>query len=375
MTSMVTRSYTVKFLTPAFLGNAEQDGAWRTPPFKALLRQWWRVAVASACKFNVDAVRAREAELFGSASDGEGSRSLVRIRLDSWHTGKLDSWQGLETARVAHPEVKSSVGSQLYLGYGPLNFAQGGTALKKTGAIKPGDSATLKLAFPSRVMDEIDTALWLMDRYGTLGGRSRNAWGSFSLKPTTGKPTLASHLDSGLVSDWKQALERDWPHAIGLSDGRPLVWTTAPQPDWSALMKKLAELKIGLRTQFRFTSGKNAHSPEDRHWLSYPVTNHSVSGWRAPGKGDFRLPNSLRFKVRESQDNRVHGVIVHVPCLPPTQFSPDRKAVEIVWNRVHGLLDQLCKPAPERIYDVPDRERLLVLKPLLDGLSLSRVIE
>jgi CRISPR-associated protein Cmr1 len=29
--------YTVSFTTPAFLGNAEQAGQWRTPPFKALL--------------------------------------------------------------------------------------------------------------------------------------------------------------------------------------------------------------------------------------------------------------------------------------------------------------------------------------------------
>jgi len=35
--------YKVEFLCPAFLGNAEQNGQWRTPPFKALLRQWWRV--------------------------------------------------------------------------------------------------------------------------------------------------------------------------------------------------------------------------------------------------------------------------------------------------------------------------------------------
>ena len=26
--------YTVSFTTPAFLGNAEQNGQWRTPPFK-----------------------------------------------------------------------------------------------------------------------------------------------------------------------------------------------------------------------------------------------------------------------------------------------------------------------------------------------------
>ncbi len=39
-------TYQVGFNTPAFLGNAEQQAQWRTPPFKALLRQWWRVVKA-----------------------------------------------------------------------------------------------------------------------------------------------------------------------------------------------------------------------------------------------------------------------------------------------------------------------------------------
>jgi len=42
---------TVRFLTPAFLGDAEQNGRWRTPPFKALLRQWWRMAYAANKKW------------------------------------------------------------------------------------------------------------------------------------------------------------------------------------------------------------------------------------------------------------------------------------------------------------------------------------
>ena len=35
-------SYQLRFQTPAFLGNAQQQRQWCTPPFKALLRQWWQ---------------------------------------------------------------------------------------------------------------------------------------------------------------------------------------------------------------------------------------------------------------------------------------------------------------------------------------------
>jgi CRISPR-associated protein Cmr1 len=30
---MTTLDYTVRFLTPAFLGDGQQSGRWRTPPF------------------------------------------------------------------------------------------------------------------------------------------------------------------------------------------------------------------------------------------------------------------------------------------------------------------------------------------------------
>jgi len=46
---MMMRTFRLQmhFTTPAFMGNAEQNAQWRTPPIKALLRQWWRVAYAA----------------------------------------------------------------------------------------------------------------------------------------------------------------------------------------------------------------------------------------------------------------------------------------------------------------------------------------
>jgi CRISPR-associated protein Cmr1 len=32
--------YQVSFMTPAFLGNVEQAGQWRTPPFEVLSLKW-----------------------------------------------------------------------------------------------------------------------------------------------------------------------------------------------------------------------------------------------------------------------------------------------------------------------------------------------
>jgi CRISPR-associated protein Cmr1 len=345
---MLTRTYTLCFVTPAFLGNAEQDGQWRTPPIKALLRQWWRVAYAADHRHAPDLRAMREAEgrLFGVAADSGGgsNRSRVRVRLGRWDIGTLKKWEGLEQPPVRHPETEKTgykVGPHAYLGYGPLD-GRGGTKFsdKVRAAIQAGEAGTLSIAFPAdNEAERVETAVTLLHHYGTLGGRSRNGWGSFALVAAdAATPRLDAPLDQRLTRPWRDALSIDWPHSIG-SDGRPLIWRTEPLADWKTVMAELARLKIGLRTQKAFEFINGAADPQARHWLSYPVTHHNFTAWRERGRGDFRLPNSLRFKVRVDADNKLRGVIFHVPCLPPPQFRPDRAAIERVWQQVHRFLD------------------------------------
>ena len=343
---MKTAHYTIQFHTPAFLGNAEQSGQWRTPAFKAQLRQWWRVAYAASLGFMPDVARMREEEgrLFGHAwlendRNDQGDKvaarkSQVRIRLGEWRPGKLKSWDGLEQEKIDHLEAEKSgrkVGPHAYLGYGPLD-GRGGTKFseKVNAAIQDGEENTFSIAYPAEDVPLIEQALALMSQFGTVGGRSRNGWGSYSLLGINDMPSLA-------LRPWQEALKLDWPHAIGSDDIKgALIWQSTPFADWKALMKALAVIKIGLRTQFIFTTGKNAPRTENRHWLSYPVTNHSVSDWG----NNARLPNSLRFKVRPTADGKLVGVIFHMPCLPPPAFKPQREAINAVWEQVHAFLDK-----------------------------------
>lgn len=383
----------VRFVTPAFLGNAEQSGQWRTPPFKALLRQWWRVAYAAEHDFNVNLTVMRQVEglLFGNAwlSHREGNKeitdhckSLVRIRLDKWEPGTLKQWAGPDPT-ASHPEVTNPVGSQLYLGYGPLKF-QHGTALKSNAAIQVGETANLSFAVPEAHASLLRQALTLMHHFGTLGGRSRNGWGSFTL---TTNPSLAGAIP---LRPWHEALALDWPHALGSDDTGPLIWMTRPHNDWKTLMRTLAMVKIGMRAQLMFTLnaangdrpinrngnqvGINHGNPQQRHWLSFPITNHPVSPWG----GKARLPNSLRFKVRLAPDDptKLVGVVFHVPCLPPSEFHPNRDAITRTWQAVHALLNELTRPAERRQYaSITNEERRTRLRQQLDAVTLQRIQE
>lgn len=342
--------YTLQFCAPAFLGNAEQSGQWRTPPFKAQLRQWWRVAFAASNQFhvNVEAMRREEGRLFGNAWLADNfSKSDVRIRLANWNPGKLHEWERHDNS-VPHPNVSKPVGSQLYLGFGPLVFRTG-TALKANAAIQAGDSNTFSIAFPESDARLLEHALALMNQFGTVGGRSRNGWGSYSLHPGSGTSALPAFTP---IRPWSDALSLDWAHAIGADNKGPLIWQTRPFANWQTLMRELAIIKISLRTQhpdFELTpdysagdretrNGINHAVPQARHWLSYPVTHHDVSGWKT---NNARLPNSLRFKIRPAPDGQLVGVIFHMPCLPPASFQPDPPVIAGVWQKVHDFLKSL----------------------------------
>jgi CRISPR-associated protein Cmr1 len=368
---MKTLSYELRFTTPAFLGNAQQNGQWRTPPFKALLRQWWRVAFAAANGFpqNHAEMRRQEGILFGTAADASGNRSLVRLRLDKWALGTLNRWDAMPT--VAHPEVTFPVDSGLYLGYGPVVLPRGQRqpALKANAAIQANEAASFSLAFPAEHAELMSNALLLIDRYGAVGGRSRNGWGSFVLTPLAGTPTLTGEPP---IRPWRDALGIDWPHAIGSNGSEPLVWTTKAFPDWKQLMRELAIVKIGLRTQFMFPDAQPPHpSIEPRHWLSYPITTHTTRAWSRGA----RLPNSLRFKVRTSQNEpgKLIAAIFHVPCRPPAEFRPDPGAIERTWQAAHQLLDDLTNPPGARGYtSIIDEKRRAQLRTQLDLVTLAR---
>ncbi|BBA36067.1 uncharacterized protein sS8_4137 [Methylocaldum marinum] len=342
---------TVRFNTPAFLGNAEQNGQWRTPPFKALLRQWWRIAVAKDLTYDCERLRIAEGRLFGTAGDGDSRQSAIRLRLDRWDEGKLKNalWPGKDETKCTHPEVSGKgmpVGAELYLGYGPLTYnkARKQTTLKAEAAIQPNESAKLFIAWPKDETATVD-ALKLVHWFGSIGGRSRNGWGSLAFDhdiESTEIPDASDPLIGRIAMPLDRCLTRDWPHALGQDARGLMIWKSQQTfATWRDAMTALAKAKIGFRTDLKFTAGKNGPF-ESRHLLAYPVTNHNVGKFPT----EARLANQLRFKVARTANGKFVAVIFHLPCalphelaqkLGPSKPSPEKQAA--IWCRVHAWLD------------------------------------
>jgi CRISPR-associated protein Cmr1 len=355
---MKMERYTVRFVTPAFLGDAEQKGAWRTPPFKASLREWWRIVKAKEYKCDHQLIRKQEGLLFGHAwlatEKGSGTwamKSHVLLRFNHWSEGALSKWQENEP-RVFHPEVGEKgqkVGAHLYLGYGPLVYDRNSrrTSLKASPVIQSDEHAELAIGMPEEQSETINSTLQLMHWFGSIGSRSRNGWGSFVLE---GKAIedfdllqKGNILINNVARPIEDCLHLDWPHALGLdAENRPLVWRSKViRNSWSDVIGELATIKIEFRKALEFTRSPRV---DKRHVLAYPVTHHSVAEWSKD-----RLANQLRFKVANRR-SEYFAIIYHLPSKLPERLlnairSPEdrawvRKNERLVWQEVHSTLDK-----------------------------------
>ena len=376
MSGKVVWKLRVSFTTPAFLGGADQSGQWRTPPFKALLRQWWRVVHAAKKDFRVSPamLRSDERALFGGSAGDAGTRSRVCLRLD-WRGGTKPSkeWPHKSFQDQYHPEMDTKdpkkrsqrPKTDLYLFYGVVNQGR----VQRRSYLGEGRTRDWLLTIPGEKRNEFEEALLLAGWFGTLGGRSRNGSGSLALASAQGRqswdvdwddaldPANRSARDGlrGMARDWREALGLDWIHAVGKDEQGLLLWRTREAfQHWTQALDVLAKIKIAYRTMFHFRGGGRRPHPVmcDRHVLAYPITNHRLFNWQANqprrGEQEARLANQIVMKVHRLADGRYVGLIAHLPHGLPAPLrrrlsEEDQRALSArernVWRKVHQALD------------------------------------
>jgi len=337
----------VSFNTPAFLGDAFQQARWRTPPFKWLLRRWWRIVHAPGVDYDVARLRSDELELFGSASDdsdGGSGQSQVRLSLSDWSSGTMKNWND-----TGMPQVKSGkygVSAALYLGFGPLDrdkdkgvkLASKNRTVPATAIDPACEAVNLRLTAPQDSALELAKTVQLLTWFGSAGSRARNGWGSLDISEDN-LLTVEALLDgrgTGILDSVDRPLEDclklDWPHAIGRDNRGALVWTTSPQSDWKKIIGALATLKKDLLSLL----SEDKSSPGQRHVFNYPVTKKELREWN-----NARLANQVCFKVARLGKEQLCGIVYHLPCATPKSVTTNdlRELESRTWRTVHQQLD------------------------------------
>lgn len=353
----------LEFITPAFIGDAFGKGELRTPPFKHLIRFWWRIAVAKNFNYIWNRIRDEELSIFGSTQNTTSSKSRISISLKEWREYANNNWSPL--ARIKHPRVQLPVYADLYLGYGPLSYDKntGHTAVTRPRTYIPYGTK-IKVILNNDPINPVSTKdfpyediIKLIHWFGTIGSRGTNGWGSLQCiscvvdnKPLQIPDSLPNRQDLiRFVCPLAQCLTRDFPSAIAEYNGRIGVWVGASSTRLVEAMNFLAAMRVQIDTSVQVTNQLS-----ERHILSYPVTHHNVNQWPSSFS---RLQNQVIFKVfRVSKNqNTFTPVIVHLAHSLPNPIakvlqSPILQRQTNIWQSVYGVI---LSPTFGNIYAQP----------------------
>lgn len=322
---MKTLEYNIRFITPAFLGNAEQNGQWRTPPFKALLRQWWRVVYAANKNFQIDlkTMLHEEGLLFGHAGQADNmpvnqaviaSKSKLRLRLENsneiaaWSTG---SQRGVEP-----------LSQGLDTSYAWFGLIKRGNNLPERSAIKPGVSESvrlIKIAMPDGALTDIKKSTKLIHAFGLLGSRSRGGWGAFQVE---GMDALNYEELLNYAQEISACLKNDWAMSLAKDENGLCIWESKNTFDsWDKAMRFIALQRKQVRS--------NLKSEKD--------DLRAALGFASPG----RMPSPLRWKVLANEPNKLFVRVFALPHHLPQESGKSMSLSKLLeaWNRVFQTLD------------------------------------
>lgn len=325
--TMQARTYTVRLLTPAFIGNADQIAEWRTPPIKALLRQWWRVAYVRG-RSPSESMRARmhqeEGRLFGNAwldaNDADKAanrknghcRSLLRIRLQH---GEKNAWASGTQSGVA----PMSDGLQTSYAWFGIVDKQNNTTRTRLDTHGDNSHRALKLAYPEAQQESLESALRLIQTFGQIGYRCRTGWGSLHFDEI--KPLDLAEMRQ-FSRDTDECLEHDWAHALGRDDQGCLVWESEREyTDWARALSIIASLRKDVRTSLKSTT-------DMRPLLGF-------------ASGDKRMPSPLRWRLFKSPNEQLKIRVFAFPHQIPSKGGKTElnRHAKSAWSAVIRALD------------------------------------
>ena len=295
----------VSFDSPTFTHGADKATVEARPTeFKAELRRWYRVLkAANDCKLRE--LRQDEQKLFGGTTNNNPVRSKVLIR-------SMGCPKDLSVE-----EALGGVHDVFYLAHGIAESASKfGKARCLFSYSNHSDNSVehlwqLRLTVPEQHSDDIKKSLWMLDQFGSIGGRSNNGWGSLSVKLNDASE-LPKPDSSRLKLKLQDCLKEHWPHAFGQDDKGLMIWRLKnPQNPY----KQLVDLRSKLDDE-----GKKI----------------------APGK---RSTTQVHFKVKKSKD----AFWAMAYCMPYGCEENSEREVISKWVRVIDGYDQWsrCNPFTE----------------------------
>ncbi len=313
------RELELEFITPAFLGNANQDAELRPAPFKGMLRYWWRILYGA--KYG-DNIASQESKLFGSTEGASAVRLCVyqteAIRInneDSPFRKKGGNYQ------VSHAGGTFSLNILDYLAYGKYEYQREVKRnVYKNSHIEPGVKFKLRVECSKDYASEVFTSLYALVEFGGIGSRCRNGFGSLGL--VSGKLDYAAEL--------KKCAQTGKQKYSALSKESRLYQTAKSYPSWDKALAEVGlvykDVRIGL---------EGSHLFNRRGLVSRPIV---ARGEYIPVEiRSGRRPKFVFLHVNKVSDGYV-GRILTLPIYDGEE--EETEAYNGVVNDFHAGLDR-----------------------------------
>jgi CRISPR-associated protein Cmr1 len=155
-------TFDLEFITPAFIGGANQQAELRPASFVGLLRWWWR-ALKGEC--NIENLRAEEVKIFGGIA-----KNLRKEEIKMASPVYLRMEGNIRKGRDLTNECRLNAG----LGY-LYHFV---TVRGKREFIEPGSRIKLTLIGKDEFLKHYIASLWALIFLGGVGSRSRRGGGN-----------------------------------------------------------------------------------------------------------------------------------------------------------------------------------------------------
>jgi CRISPR-associated protein Cmr1 len=214
----ITQTRTYKVITPLYGGGEETAKAdsintVRGPEIRGLLRFWWRATRGGAFEGDLQKMKAREEEIWGSSGEiGKPGPSHVSIFINPIKIKKGSPFQavdrnGSRIRNIGQPSSKDG-----YLSF-PLRDEPNPTVLENV-------EFELSIRYPkAEVEEDIKAALWAWETFGGIGARTRRGFGALQCLNIDQKPVDLKRKDEikGYIADQLKGFrlsEGKWPAGV-----------------------------------------------------------------------------------------------------------------------------------------------------------------
>jgi CRISPR-associated protein Cmr1 len=185
-------TFELEFITPAFIGGANQQAELRPASFVGLLRWWWR-ALKGEC--DIENLREEEIKIFGG--DGKMA-SPVYLRVEGDVSKGSDLINEYRLSWNFDKNRRALIGPHAGVGY--LYYSM--VALNKREFIKAGSRLRLTLIGKDEFLKHYIASLWALMFLGGVGSRSRRGGGNLTVIDYNPKDFGISFILTGYFDEW-----------------------------------------------------------------------------------------------------------------------------------------------------------------------------